>query len=162
MSNSVHLKKFSSDELILDESETRTVLKFFWPQESVATRIDESLIVTDSVREFAQALLVEAVDASYQVGFIEAIVRSTANPTRGAVKVLKDFVKRAAKNWFKHARASDLQKVRIYDFIRNHLARAFRVKLNDHLNGVAQLDREKPLVALLTYAKRPAMAKVWG
>jgi len=97
VSNSVHLKKFSSDELILDESETRTVLKFFWPQESVATRIDESLIVTDSVREFAQALLVEAVDASYQVGFIEAIVRSTANPTRGAVKVLKDFGKRAAK-----------------------------------------------------------------
>ncbi len=88
MSNSVHLRKFSSDELLLSEPETRVILKFFWPDES--TRI-ESLIINDSVRAFAQGLLIEAIDATYQVGFIEAVFRSATNPTRGAIKVIKGF-----------------------------------------------------------------------
>lgn len=162
MNNSVHLKQFSSDELLLSESETRTVLKFFWHQESISAQIEQSLVVTDSVRGFAQGLLVEAIDASYAVGFVQAIFRSTANPTRGAVKVLKDFGKRAAKHWFKNARASDLVNVRIYEFVRNDIARYFRVKLNDHLSGIAQLDQERAIIALIPYSKRPVMPKVWG
>ena len=162
MSNSIHLKQFSSDELVLNESETRTVLKFFWPQESTAHRIENSLVVTDDVRAFAQGLLVEAIDASYAVGFVEAIFRSTANPTRGAVKVFKDFGKRATKRWFKNARANDLTNVQIYDFVRNDISRYFRVKMRDHLNGQAALDRDRPVVALLSYSKRPFMPKVWG
>lgn len=162
MSNTVHLRKFSSEELILSESETRTVLKFFWPEEPTATRIEESLIIDDSVQEFAQSVLVEAVDASYQVGSVEAIFRAAANPGRGALKVIKNFGKRASKHWFKNARASDLQNVRIYEFIRQHISRTFRVRLEEHLDGIARLDREKPLVALLSYPKRPEMPKVWG
>lgn len=61
MRPSVHLKKFSADELILTESETRTILQFFWPDEPTASRIEESLIINDRVRGFAQGLLVEAI-----------------------------------------------------------------------------------------------------
>lgn len=162
MSKSPHLKKFSADELILDESETRIVLQFFWPEAPTATRIQESLTITDPVRELAQALLVEAIDASYQVGFIEAIFRATANPTSSTVKVIKSFGRRAASHWFRHARASDLQNTRVYEFIRKDISRYFSVVLYDYLNGFARLDSNQLIVARLFYSNPPAMPKVWG
>ncbi|MEM5549038.1 hypothetical protein [Pseudoalteromonas fuliginea] len=38
------------------------------------------LNVNDAVREFAQSLLVEAVDSSYAFGFIDSLFRSVTNP----------------------------------------------------------------------------------
>lgn len=78
------------------------------------------------------------------------------------MKVFKDFGKRAAKHWFKNTQASNLQDVRIYEFVRTHLSRSFRVTLHEHLNGIANLEQEKPLIAMFTYPERPIMPKVWG
>ena len=118
------------------------------------------MTITDPVREFAQGLLVEAIDASYAVGFVEAIFRSATNPSEGAIKILKSFGKKAAKHWFKHAKVHDLQNVKVYDFVRNELARRFRTPLRVFAS-TASLDMQ--LGAFLSYNKPTGIIlKAWG
>ncbi|MCF6338840.1 MAG: hypothetical protein L3J84_12965 [Gammaproteobacteria bacterium] len=45
--------------------------------------------MSDSLREFAQGLLVEAIDASYAIGYIHGLFRSVKSPVKGALKILK-------------------------------------------------------------------------
>lgn len=135
---------------------------FFWPDEMISSRIEESLVVDDRVRSFTQALLIEAIDASYSMGFVEGIFRASSNPTNGALKIIKEFGKRATKHWFKSTRTSDLQNVRIYESVRVELARSFRVVLLSHLNGVASMPKEKPIVAFISYTRPQIAPIVWG
>ena len=104
--------------------------------------------------------MVEAVDASYAVGYIEAVFRSAANPTKGAIEVIKKFGKKAAKHWFKHASVHDLQNVKVYDFIRDRLAIGFRSKLRDF---VVSSELKNNVGAFISY-KVPSVGriKVWG
>lgn len=108
---SVMLKQFSHSELILSEEETKEVLKFIFKGFVGEGKID-NLRITDTVRGFAQGLLIEAIDASYALGFVEEIFTASANPTAGAKKVLKSFGKKALKHWFKHATAENLMEVK--------------------------------------------------
>nr|MDC2855734.1 hypothetical protein [Ningiella sp. W23] len=86
------LRKFSKDELLFDEKETRVVLKFiFKPADH---KLIDSLPINDRLKGFAQGLLVEAIDASYSVGYVKAIFESTANPTKGAMAIIKTFAKK--------------------------------------------------------------------
>lgn len=158
MTTHKQLKKFKKDELILNVDETRIILKFIF--ESADHGIIESLTINDAVREFSQGLLIEAIDASYAVGFVEAIFRSTTNPTKGAIKALKSFGKKAAKKWFKHASVASLQDVKVYEFVRIELARRFRTPLRI-LASTASL--EKSPSAFLNYNKPSGkMQKAWG
>ena len=152
------LRQFNSEELILNEEETRIVLKFiFKPTDH---ELIDSLPMSDYLRGFAQGLLLEAIDASYAVGYVKGLFRSTANPTKGAISVLKSFGKKAARHWFKHASRRDLRDVKIYDFVRNFIAERFRFKLQDFL---AQKELDKHTGASLAY-KKPSQGrlKVWG
>jgi hypothetical protein len=158
MSNYKQLYKFQKEELLFTEEETRAILKFMF--ESVDHAIIESLTVTDETIGFAQGLLVEAIDASYAVGYVEAIFRSTTNPAKGALKIIKDFGKRAIRNWFKHATVHDLQDVKIYEFVRVEIARRFRIQLR-MLASTASLGKQSG--AFLSYNK-PAVGllRAWG
>ncbi len=89
MANYLKLRKFRQEELILNEDEARTVLRFIF--EPVDRLIIDSLNVNDAAREFAQGLLIEVIDASCSVGFVESIFRSATNPTKGAIEILKKF-----------------------------------------------------------------------
>ena len=158
MGNYKQLRQFTSEELILNEKETRIVLKFiFKPTDH---ELIDSLPMSDYLRGFAQGLLLEAIDASYAVGFVKGLFESTANPTKGAIKVIKSFGKKAAKHWFEHASRRDLQDVKIYDFVRNFIAERFRFKLQDFL---VQKKLDKHTGTSLAY-KKPSQGrlKVWG
>ncbi len=96
----VGLRQFSEKELLLDVDETRAVLSFFFAPK--ADRIS-TMEVTDKVRGFAQGLLLEAIDASFAMGFVEALFRSFAKPGVKATAAIKKLAKLAAKHWFKHA-----------------------------------------------------------
>jgi hypothetical protein len=152
------LRKFKPDDLVLNEEETRIILKFiFKPTDH---EVIESLNITDQVRGFAQGLLVEAIDASYGVGYIKALFESTTNPSRGALKIIKAFGKKAAKHWFKHASVHDLRNVRIYDFVRDSLARSFRIKLKEFQYATRL---SEPIGAFVAYqAPSQGAIKVWG
>lgn len=121
------LRQSQPEELLFNEAETRTVLKFIFAPADHA--LIDSLPMTDALREFAQGLLVEAIDASYAVGFVWAIARSSANPTKGAVEILKRFAVRASLLWFTHVKAHDLGDVKVYQFVLNKLAIEFRKRL---------------------------------
>ena len=125
------LRKFSKDELLFDEKETKVILKFiFKPTDH---KLIDSLPINDRLKGFAQGLLVEAIDASYSVGYVKAIFESAANPTKGAMAIIKTFARKATHHWFKHTSVHDLQKVKIFDFIRDRLALAFKSELQLYL-----------------------------
>ncbi len=48
----------------------------------------EGLEINDRIREFAQGLLLEAVDASYALGFVHSLFGSVFNPGAGAKKII--------------------------------------------------------------------------
>lgn len=154
------LRQFKSDELLFDEEEARIILKFIF--KTADHELIDSLSMNDRLKGFAQGLLVEAIDASYGVGFVEAVFRSTVNPTKGAIKVLKGFGKKASKHWFKHATVNDLQDVKVYEFVVDYLAVHFRKKLVQFQFSSKGQDKNE-FVAFLDY-KKPfsGRLKVWG
>jgi hypothetical protein len=121
---SAALKHFSGNDLRLDVEQTRKVLKFFFPQ----TDIDH-VNVTDEDRSFAQALLVEAIDASAQMGYVQILFEKVYTPPTdfGYIKDLaKNFVKYGLNIWFRHLTGKDFTDPKIYMTVRNQLALNFR------------------------------------
>jgi len=90
------LLTFRKEDLFFNEEETRTILKFIFTPTDYG--IIDSLNINNHVKGFAQGLLIEAIDASYAIGFVEAIFRSTSNPTKGAMQILKTFGRKAEKH----------------------------------------------------------------
>lgn len=116
------LRRFGTNELFLSPDEARRVLEFFWPGKVPAT-------LTDQDRAFAQALLIEAVDASCKVGFVKKIFDTFYMKIPGSTrKVLRKAAKLAVQfGWLRRCgRDVDLDKVGIYRSVRNTLARNFR------------------------------------
>ena len=147
MANLVTLRKFNSTELLFDEEETKQILKFFFKSQHHTIN---QLKINDKVREFAQGLLVEAIDASYAMGFVEVLFKATANPTAGAKKVISQFAKKAAKHWFKHATTENLLKVEIYEMVRSRIALNFGRYLSMLASGIAK--KETTFTAMMAYA----------
>jgi len=126
----ITLRTFSANELILDDEQTRNVLKFFFPSD--IDKIDQCP-VTNNTKSLAQGLLVEAIDATYKLGFIQGLWETFINPAKypnNIVKLIKKFAIKALKHWFKHATANDLHNVKIYELVRATLSRNFRSYLN--------------------------------
>lgn len=74
-------------------------------------------------------------------------------------KHLKSFAKKASKQWFKHASASDLQNVRVYQFVVDHLATQFKSELRILLAS----ERELKTSAFFAYTvPRQGLIKVVG
>jgi len=118
------LKTFKPEELLFDSKETKEILLFFFPNEKHSI---PKIKVNNQVRGFAQGLLLEAVDASYKIGFIEALFKSTANPTSSMLSVIRKFAIKASKHWFQHnVTKDDLRKVKIYEAVRSRLQINFK------------------------------------
>jgi Ankyrin repeats (many copies) len=92
-----HLRDFGEAELIFDEQETKDILKFFFLTDH--RQIDSSQ-VTPEMRNLAQGLLVEAIDATFAMGWIELAFRWVANPGAGMKKALQKLARRAVRYWF--------------------------------------------------------------
>ena len=60
---------------------------------------------------FLQGNLVWMLDASFAVGFVEALFRSSAKLPGGPAKVIKAFLKGAGKNLVKYKDKDDLQEM---------------------------------------------------
>lgn len=143
------LRRFKPEELLFDEKETISVLKFIFPPER--HKLIDSLVMSDALREHAQALLVAAIDASYKIGFFEILRKVSSNPVKGGASILKSFGVKAAAHWFKHATVHDLRKVKVYQFVLDILAYHFGSLLQDYLVQISPKDMhfsvvyEKPL-----------------
>ncbi len=150
------LRQFTPEELLFNEEETRVILKFIF--ESTHHEKIDSLPVSDYLRGFAQGLLLEAIDATYAIGFVVAIIKG-ANPIQGTIKLLKRFGKEASIGWFKHASVHDMQNIKIYDFVRKEIGRRFTRALQDFQ---ASIEPDKPGAFLAYEVPAPSCMRVWG
>lgn len=143
MNSIVSLKIFSKDQLILTSEETRIVLCFFWPQ--YTDRINGTTM-TDRLRELSQAVLVEAIDATYAMGYVDALYQGIVSaiiPTdrsNSTIRLIKKFARSASSHWFKHATARDLASVKIYETVRKAISISFATILDMYLNGIVKND----------------------
>ena len=75
---------------------------------------------------FAQALLLEAVDKSYAMSWIQTLFESSASPNASVKGILKSLAKKAAKDWLHKAKPTDLENATIYASVKNQLTRNWR------------------------------------
>ena len=121
------LRSFSPSEIALTDDEVRGTLRFFWRTKTPPDPI------THEDRSFAQALLVEAIDRSVDLSFIERVFRKfylkiPGSPRSTVLKVVRLAVEHA---WFRERtrrRGIDPDEVRIYESVRAALARNFRTE----------------------------------
>lgn len=116
------LKHFSPSELVLDHKEAWEILVFFFGGNAGI----EPGQLTDEDRSFAQALLVEAIDKSSAMSWIEVIFRSSVKPNASVKGIIKALIKKAAKDWWKKATKGDLEDPVIYQSIKNTLTMKWR------------------------------------
>lgn len=120
-----NLRHFSTDELLFDEQECFEILRFFFIQPGI-----QAASLTTEDRSFAQALLVEAVDASYKMGYAEIIYETFFGKPAASLtavrKMAQRFLKKSAEHWFRHATKDNLRDPKIYDSVRVTIARNAR------------------------------------
>lgn len=118
------LRRFPPEAILLGEAEARAVLRFFWPDQDPA----DLCPLTDTDRSFAQALLIEAADASHAMGIIETLYRTFYGKVAKDFDTIKDMLKTLAKKaieekWFsKIETLEDAEKQQIYESVRVTLA----------------------------------------
>ena len=103
---------FSENEIYLDDMQASKILDFFGftTTGTVITKID---------REFAQALLVEAIDASRSMWYIQTLWDSASKPNSSVESIIKAFAKKSITKWYKSKGASKEAKVAIYNSVKN-------------------------------------------
>ncbi|WP_051786550.1 hypothetical protein [Endozoicomonas numazuensis] len=157
MRKCITLKTFNDSELILNNEEKIAVLKFIFKSKQ---HIVDQLAINNRMRSFAQGLLLEAIDASYALGFVDVLFKSVTQPSLTMKKAMDKFAKESFKHWFGHAVASDLLKVKIYEIVRRDLERAFSSILIMHLNGTA---RNRGIFSgFITYDTNKENSIIWG
>jgi hypothetical protein len=116
----VYLRHFQRDELLFDQQQSFTILRYFGVEPGI-----QAAALTDEDRGFAQALLVEAIDASYELGYVNIIfdVFYMKPPVSfDKVQIMtQEFLKKVAEHWFKHATRADLRQPKIYERVRQLL-----------------------------------------
>lgn len=122
MSNSGQLRRFSRSELVLTHQEAWQVLVFFFGGNAGTT----PRWLTDDDRSFAQALLVEAVDASQRMSWIQTLWSSTAKPGASITGVLAKLALKAGRDWLSSRKPTDFKNAKIYTMVKNELTRRFR------------------------------------
>ena len=159
MQELIRLKIFSESELIFDEEETRAILIFFFQ----AARLQIEIIqVTNELRKFAQGLLVEAVDATYAMGWIELSFRWVVNPGSGMKKALQKLGRAAARHWFKHLKTQSLFNAKIYERVRDQLARNFRSPLQIIIQAKSEEMERVSSIAFVRYGSPRLHEQAWG
>lgn len=103
---------------------------FSFPPTRRSSIVSPSTILGAALRK---GLLVEAVDASYALGYVDIAMQvfypSSASRSGEMLALLNRFALRASQHWFKHRRSKDLMSAKIYESVRRELSRRFRTYL---------------------------------
>jgi len=140
-------------QLVFDESETRDILAFFWPVKSLQIK---AMAIDNDTRRFAQMLLVAAIDASYAMGFVEALFKATFWPSKNLTSLGKKLARNFVKHWWKHATQKDLMEAKIYETVRRQVSNQYRSQFELRLEGIASA---KPPRAF--YVAQSGQGAIW-
>ncbi len=124
------LRHFPPDERVLSPEQTKEALLIFWP----AKRGDiGSMSINDLDRSFAQALLIESINANRKIGVVEGLFRAFYRPNPGALSAIMAVIAVARRrNWLDDLSMSP-SSFQLYDAVRVTLARNFRSELEIRL-----------------------------
>lgn len=150
----LYLPEFSSNELILNSHEAKHILIFFFPNQK--NKI-ENTAMNDTLRAYAQGLLVVAIDSSNKMGWAETLFQSSLKPNASVRGILRSFGLRAIKSWFKHTDIKNLKNIKIYECIRNTIQNNFGREFSMLLDGF-ELSKVPKLIILSIVSK----SKVWA
>lgn len=118
------LKRFKDDEVVIDRTTGWQFLRFFWPN----TGIKPGDLTGEDIK-FAQALMVEALDSSASMGYVEVFFRSFSSPTN-ALGSLTSAAARLIRNgflhWYRNRRDVSLTNPKVYESVRRALARNYK------------------------------------
>lgn len=110
-------------KIVLKPQQAHAIITWLYGKTSVAAK--------DFSKEdcgFAQAMLVEMLNASFAMGFVEALFRAAAKVPSGPKKVITTFLKGAGKNLVKYKDKDDLEEMMkqptIYKAVKNQMARS--------------------------------------
>jgi len=127
------LRRFNSSELRLSREQALRVLRFFFLRVNIS-----AADLTEQDIAFAQGLLVQAIDSSYQMGFVQVIAdvfwKVPANLEIADLVI--EFGKGAAKNWFRHATQKDLMSAKIYESVRTTVRANFQTVWDQRMSGL--------------------------
>jgi hypothetical protein len=112
----VALRHFTPAEIVITREQAARILRFFFPGQPLAP---EGLTKEDI--SYAQALLIEAVDASTEMGYVQILFDKVFMKVPTDFSFIKDIAKalakQAARNWFRHASGKDLADPQIYESV---------------------------------------------
>lgn len=114
--------------MVLTSAEAHRVLTFFFEKGNVNLSVVQ--LYLDDI-EFAQALLIEGVEASVKLSFAVDVIELFTKKGNGDIKTLiKGLAKIARKygyeGWFRYADDDDLKNPKIARTVRNQLRANFR------------------------------------
>jgi hypothetical protein len=117
----VALRHFSPAEVVITREQAARILRFFFPGQPPTP----SELTNEDI-SYAQALLIEAVDASTEMGYVQILYDKAFMKVPTDLSFIKDIakalVKQAGKNWFRHATGKDLSDPTIYEAIRKTIS----------------------------------------
>lgn len=143
----INVPDIPDSDLIFNDTETRQILKFFWP--GLVHQID-ALTIDNPARRLAQTALIAAIDGSYAMGYIEILFKGLSRPSKSLSALAKKLARDFARHRFNHATQKDLNHVRIYETIRSDISNALKTRLRMLINGIA-LHRAPLSLALLPH-----------
>jgi hypothetical protein len=82
------LRKFSPDEIRISKHEAWTILTYFWPW----IRLKESDL-TEADLEFSQGVFLEAIDASYAMGYTQIMFETFVGKIPGSFTDIESMIK---------------------------------------------------------------------
>jgi hypothetical protein len=118
------LRHVGKDEIVIRKEDAYAILRFYFGSINV---LPDAL--TDDDVGFAQALLLEGIDKSYEFGLVKIVYDTfymkVPKDFEGVKDMAKEFVKKALKAWWKHATDKDLENPQIYEYVRVQLSSNF-------------------------------------
>lgn len=112
----------------ISDSDALAILEWVFGKPKKVKLTAKDMTKTD--KGYAQAFLVELLDASFTMGFIEALFKSATKAPSGPAKVIKSFLKGAGKNLVRYKDKDDLQQMMkeplVYKSVLNSLARSHK------------------------------------
>ncbi len=124
--------------IVINRREASAILEFFFQY----MKFPVSLITTTD-REFAQALLISAVDSTYLLSWTEKMISVAMKPPAsfaGAALSLSWAVATAGFTFFQYATAKDLKDMKIYKMVRDALASGYKAAAINRLASGTEFD----------------------
>jgi hypothetical protein len=162
--NYTTLRSFTPDEIIFDDKEIIIILLFFFPgyESSLA-----SFTMNHTMREFAQGLLVEAVDSSEAMGWVHLIfaVGTSRRPGSAIGSALRSFAEKGGIQFLKRSKKlKHLDDLEIYESVRKTIQINFKEHFGILLTGALSQKKNSIASAFVDYAtahKRENILIIW-